>query len=496
MKFSLNAIAAAAGPLWFGTEESHIAVLDAIEQVRALEASGPEALKAAILMRGGREDDPFGLPSMMHVEGDVGVIDISGSLINGSAGFWRLFGLTGYEDIKGAVAEALEDKNVKRILLNIDSGGGSVNGVEDAGAFIRKAASVKPVMSFTGGSMGSAAYWLGVSADKIAVARTALAGSVGTLIVHMEMTKALEDAGRKATVFRYGKFKALGHPYEKLTEAAADHFQYLADSSGKVFVSYAAERRGTTPEKFQKTMGEGRVLMGQDAVDAGLADAVMTFEEVMMSMKTLDKRSRTAENPRQSAKDPDMKTRAISKAVILSIMGGTKLEALGLSAPEANASGEAPTAEDVTALTAEATEVQAAFTAAVETAKTAAVTPVKAELTKQVTDLSAKVALLEAGASDLTAKVTASAELAASYAGVVKASIKTMAVALGAADTSASLTGPELLAEHDRLKATFEAKFPGGGVAAVNPPESKTTAASSAPPAAFIAASGAWKAKR
>jgi signal peptide peptidase SppA len=488
MKHSAVAIASAfATSLWFGTEDSYDAVLNAMAQARELEAKGPEALKTAIQMRGGgMGGDPYGLPPLWHVmENGTAVVDIAGSLVNGSAGFYRLFGIVGYEDIKGAIAEALDAKDVKRIVLNIDSGGGAVNGVEDAGSFIRKAASVKPVLTFTGGTMGSAAYWLGSSADHVFAAQTAQVGSVGTLIIAMERSEQMKKDGITAKVFRYGKYKALANSYEKLTADGEEQLQNLADESGKIFVEYAAGRRGTTPEKFQKTMGEGRVFMGRQAAEVGLVDGIMSFDEFAMHAKTLDKRKATAENSRHSAQGTQMKIRAISKAVTLAILGGTKIEALGLSAPVANVEGIAPEAEDVTALTAEAAEVQAAFEAA--TAK--AVLEAKAVSDKALSDLNAKVALLEAGAADLSGRVTASNEMAASYSGVVKASIATMAVALGGTDTGATLQGAALLAEHDRLKELFVKKFPGGQVSATTGSTTgrdETTV--QAPPAAFLAA--------
>lgn len=494
MKLAPIAIAAAAlaGALWFGTEESHLAYVDALDQVRELEAAGPDALKAAIEMRGGGGDDPYGLPPMWEPQGDTAVVSIRGSLVNGTSGFYRLFGITGYEDIKGAVGEALADKNIKRIVLDIDSGGGAVNGVEDAGAFIRNASKVKPVTSFSGGMMGSAAYWLGISADHVYAARTAQVGSVGVLIVHMEMTEALKDMGRKATLFRYGKYKALGHPYEKLTEEASERIQDMANESGKIFVEYAAERRGTTPEKFQKTMGEGRVLMGQKAHDVGLIDAVMSFETLMSSAKKLDKQKPTAENSRQSAKEPEMKIRALSKAVLLMLAAGTAVESLGLTSEVANVSAEKPEAEDVTALTADATEIKAAFEATKNAAVSAAVSAATAPLTKVNADLTAKVALMEAGTTELNAKVTASTELAATYAGPVRNSIAVMCVALGSTDNTAALQGKELMAAHDALAEQFKAKFPTGGVAAVKPATKKDTDTAAKPDPMFLASVGAY----
>jgi signal peptide peptidase SppA len=503
-KLNPISIAAAAfvGTLWFGTDESYLQYMETMAQVQQLEAAGPDALKAAIQMRGGgRGDDPFGLPPLWTAEGETAVVSIKGNLVNGSSGFYRFFGILGYEDIKAAVGEALEDRNIKRIILDIDSPGGAVNGLDEVGSFIRKAAAIKPVVSYTSGSMASAAYWLGISATRVYSSRMAQVGSVGTLIVHMEVTKALEEQGRKATLFRYGHSKALGHPFEKLSEKAAEQIQGMADDSGKIFVQYAADRRGTTPEEFQKTMGEGRVFMGKAALDVGLVDGIMSFEELMAS-KTLDKARATAENPRhsaQAAQGTNMKIRAISQAVILALAAGTKVEALGLAEPVANVEGTKPEADDVSALTAQATEVQAAIDARIKTATeaaaaaaTAASDKVVAAKDSELSALTAKVTLLEAGAADLTSKVTAANTVAATYAGVVKKSITVMATALGVADTGATLTGEALSAEHARLEEAFTKKFPTGGVAAVAKPVEQT-AAEASPSPEFLAAVGGWK---
>lgn len=492
MKLSATALAATVltGSIWFGTEDSLMAVEQAIAQVSALEAAGPDALKNAITMRSGMAD-PFGLPSMLTVHGDTGVVAIRGSLVAGSSGFFRLFGVLGYEDIKEAINAALEDKNVKRIVLDIGSGGGQVDGVIDAGNFIRAASKIKPVISYAGGAMGSAAYWLGVSANQVYSAQTSMVGSVGTLIVTMEVTAALEKEGRKAHVFRFGTHKAMGHPFEKLSAKGEEHFQYLADAAGKIFVDYAAERRGTTPEKFQKTMGEGRVFLGADALEVGLIDGVMSFDQLIANAKSLDKLSGTSNNPRQPsahAQDTDMKLTALSKAVILAIAGGTAVEALGLSSEAANVEGSKPEAEDVTKLTADAAEIHGAFTVAKESAVTAAVAAAKAPLEKAVTDLNAKVALLESGAAGLNAKVTESVETAALAQGIVRNSIATMSVALGATDTSQALQGKALIDAHDALSEQFKKKFPSGAVAAVKPSTEVTKPVEAkAPPAEFLA---------
>lgn len=168
----------------------------------------------------------------------------------------------------------------------------------------------------------------------------------------------------------------------------------------------------------------------------------------------------------------------LSKATVELIMSGVALDKLDLSAPEANVDGVKPEADALAALQAEATllidvvAAQASKAGEVQaqavTAATAPLTAQIATLTEAVTAAQAKVTLAEEAAASLTGKLTASAELAGKQAEIVKTSLSTMSVALGGtADLGASLTGTELLAEHDRLATQFQAKFPAGGVAAV-----------------------------
>src|SRR2546429_129421 len=105
-------LSSTATSLWYGTEESLMVVASALEQIDALQAQGEDSLKTAIRLRGGgSSDDPFQLPSLVETKDGVSVINVSGSLVNGSAGFMRLFGVLGYGDIADALLEAASSKD-------------------------------------------------------------------------------------------------------------------------------------------------------------------------------------------------------------------------------------------------------------------------------------------------------------------------------------------------------------------------------------------------
>ena len=467
--------------LWYGTEDSLLEFFRIQQRAEALEVQGEAAIKAKCAeLRAGRDDGEsvmFGMPPVWEAHDGIAVIDISGPLINGQAGIMRLFGALGYGDIEQAVAEIATDKSVKSVLLRIDSGGGSVNGVSDAGDAIRNLAAIKPVWSFTDGGMMSAAYWLGSSADQVFASKTAQVGSVGTLMVHTEVTKKLEAEGVKKTVIRSGKWKALGNPYEVLSDDAKAEMQAMADEAGNIFVEYVSDRRGVTPDAFQKKMGEGRVFMGRPALEVGLIDGVMTLAGVITAMKKLDKVKSSHQNSRNQG-NATMKA-TLASALVLSLIGGAAVEGLDLKVAAATVEGVEPDADAEAALMAQAQEVKTAADALAAQAVLAAVTPLQtqvSELQAEVTSVKEEMGLAKAAATTLTAERDVALELSESMALILRDSISVMSVALqGAKDAGKDLTGQALLDEHARLATQFKAKYPAGGVAAVGVADSATT---------------------
>lgn len=259
--------------VWYGSEKSFDAVLDAEVQVKALLKSNPKL-------------DEFELPSLMEMQDDVALVNIKGSLVNGSSGWMRIFGITGYDDVAEALLEAVSDKKVKSVVLNVDSPGGSAKGVRQLGDLIKAVGQVKP-MNVYSDSIGSAAYWLGSAGGHITLDEMGLAGSIGALIVHTERSKQMEQDGVKATIIRAGVNKALANPIEPLSEEAKAGLQEIVDASRDLFVNAVADNRGVTASTVESSFGQGKEFMGTKAVAVGLVDKVGTLEDAVAYSKSL-----------------------------------------------------------------------------------------------------------------------------------------------------------------------------------------------------------------
>lgn len=426
-------------------------------------------------------------PTILQKQDNVGIINIKGSLINGEAGFMSYFGVTGYGDIRNALAAAISDPSVGSILLNVDSGGGAVAGVHETAQLIARVNKIKPVVSYTGGTQASAALWLGSSARQSYVAETGIVGSLGVIMIHAERSKQLEDDGIKVTVIRAGTEKATANPYEPLSDAAKASLEEKAQVMYDIFLGHVAEQRGLSTEVADKKFGQGREFIGKQAVEAGLVDAVGSLEDAFMKAKGFaDKIVAKAQAAGQLPKRTNSVVRADNLASVLS----AAVSDIAILADNASTSEGTPmpkplTQEQLAAMAAgvslEATDTPAVAEVPVVTTEpaadapatdTAATSDLASYLTTQVKELQAELVSLKVSAAAQEAALATYASTVDSLATIARASMKTMTVALGG-DTAyiANLSPTELAIEHAKTASVFANKFKVGAVAATNTSE-------------------------
>lgn len=261
--------------IWAGTHDSLDILLDAMASAYAMvEARGTSR-------------DPFELPPLVEVKDGVGIVSLKGPLVSGSAGFMRLFGITGYADFQEALLEAATDKSVKSLMLDVSSPGGAVEGVDEASDMLKQVAALKPVLTYAGGNMLSAGYWLGSGGSRRLASRTSMVGSIGVVVTHIERSRQLEKEGITPTIIRTGKWKALGGPYEPLSDLAKAELEALAQDINQIFEARVATNLNVSQRQVHDKMGQGRQFMGAKAQEIGLVDGIASFQEAFMTAKLL-----------------------------------------------------------------------------------------------------------------------------------------------------------------------------------------------------------------
>jgi ClpP class serine protease len=249
------------------------------ERVLELEAKRPDGGAQAQV----REVDerPY------DVAGRIAIIRVWGTLTR-NWGVGPYSGSTGYDGILTQILYAQNDRAVDKIWMDVNSGGGAVNGLFDLQQAIwsmNGAHGGKPIYAMAADYAYSAAYAIAVAADKVFVPRTGGVGSVGTVALHADLSKALEEEGIKVTVIRAPKRKFRGNPYEALDEETLAHLQEQIDDTTDLFQDRVAECMGIAKSVVSET--EGLDYMGRKAKAIGFVNEVLSEQEAWAKLEEL-----------------------------------------------------------------------------------------------------------------------------------------------------------------------------------------------------------------
>jgi capsid assembly protease len=472
---------------WAGTQASLDMYLATLKRVT--EDGSLAAKMSAGVDNGAAGGDP---PRLYSKQGNIGVISISGPLNNSDSWMNEWLGFTGYPEVRQALLHAVGDASVEHIVLDIKSGGGAVSGVSDTADLIQTInAKVKPVSTYSDGMIASAAYWLGVSASSVTIGNVTEAGSIGVLVMHQEMSKMLEKNGITVNVIRSGQFKALGNSAEPLGALGRETLQAQVDHMAGLFNAHVADAKGTTADLVDKNMGQGRVFIGQQAVDVGLVDAVSNFDTFMSKVQggidSAKQQSKYGANLQQGSHS--MPKTALTQQALAALAAGAVAAPEGVALTPSETAAAAAAAADLQAAADKATADAAAAQALSDAeAAAAAAKPANAEvvamLQSQLGTSQAQVVQLSVDLQ--AAKAAGESTKAGSDAmrPVVRAAVGNLRVALGGSAAGVeALTDDNLIAEHANLAAQFDKKFKAGGVAAVTlPAEADSTTAATDDP--------------
>ena len=216
------------------------------------------------------------------IQPGIAVIPVYGTLVKRTLGLEAASGLTSYAQIADDIDTALKDSAVDGILLDIDSPGGEASGVFELAEHIRKASETKPIWAHANDSAFSAAYAIASAANRITLSKTAGVGSIGVIALHVDQSQHDAKEGLTYTAIYAGSHKNDLSPHQPLTESAHDALQSEVDRLYGMFVSLVAEMRSLDPKKVIGT--EAGLFFGDNAIEAGLADGVGTFEQTLAAL--------------------------------------------------------------------------------------------------------------------------------------------------------------------------------------------------------------------
>lgn len=259
----------------------------------SLRASGVRFDAEEVQSRVGAQSRPVGMAS-----GGVAVIPVFGVISQRIGILGEFSGGTSTEKIMASIKEQLNNSAIDRIVLNIDSPGGSVYGVSELSNFLRQAREEKPITAIANSLAASAAYWIGSSASEFIVTPGGDVGSIGVLTAHQDMSEALEKAGQKVTLISAGKYKTEANPYEPLSEEARAAIQKRVDEYYEEFISSVSINRNVSKSDVKAGFGQGRTVGAKEAKQLGMVDRIATLDETIKRLTS----SRIRSNRMNAAK--------------------------------------------------------------------------------------------------------------------------------------------------------------------------------------------------
>lgn len=259
----------------------------------------------------------------VSVRDGVAVIPITGPIFRHANLFTRISGATSTDVLATDIQTALDDSRVRAILLDIDSPGGEATGINELGDLIYSARDKKRIVAYGGGTVASAAYWLGSAASELVVDDTAQLGSVGVVL---SLRKQDDRPGTKS--YEIVSTNAPNKRPDLDTEEGRAQMQQRADEIADVFLDKVARNRGIPRAEVNDRFRQGGMATGALAVEAGMADRLGSLESLIAELAG----SAPLRNPSRRTTMTVVKTTAELQAAI---EAGTDPATITIAEPQA-----------------------------------------------------------------------------------------------------------------------------------------------------------------
>ncbi|MBI9092191.1 MAG: S49 family peptidase [Desulfobacterium sp.] len=227
----------------------------------------PEALEAK---RGQRLERTW----TVQKRDNVAIMAVHGAISRYDSFLNWIRGGTALEDLALDFKTALDNPEVKAIVLDVDSPGGEAAGINEFAEMVQ--AAKKPVVAYVGNCAASAALWIASAADEVVVNETAELGSLGVVF------------GYRPSESKIVEIVSTASPKKRLDLGSKEgraEIQGRADDLAGIFISQVAKYRGVTEEKVKSDFGQGGIMIAQKAIKAGMADRYGSLEGVITELQ-------------------------------------------------------------------------------------------------------------------------------------------------------------------------------------------------------------------
>ena len=241
---------------------------------------------ALIGMRGGRalaSAGPDKVPTFNETTiqdgsgaGKIAQVSLRGIITSSASGE---LGETMVDDLKMQLHQAAADKDVKAIVLYVDSPGGEVTASDNLYDAVCRARLRKPVVVYMGSLAASGGFYVSCGGSYLMADDTTLTGSIGVIIETLNYESLLGKVGVQSVVFKSGQFKDMLSGARPMTDAEKAYVQNMVMQTYGKFVGIVARERKLPEDQLRTGIADGRVISGRDALNDKLIDGLGQIED-------------------------------------------------------------------------------------------------------------------------------------------------------------------------------------------------------------------------
>lgn len=216
----------------------------------------------------------------------IAVIPLSGVIAHGQPG---ALGDDMVEDFKHALEQAREDKDVKAVVISVDSPGGEITASDVLYHSLKEFSKHKPSVIYFNSIGASGAYYTACGASYIMCNATTFTGSIGVIISTLNYRELFGKIGLQSVVFKSGKFKDMLNGAREMTPEEQAYIQGLVMQSYDRFVGIVAKARNLDEQSLRTGVADGRILSGTDALASKLVNQLGYIEDAFRKARELGK---------------------------------------------------------------------------------------------------------------------------------------------------------------------------------------------------------------
>lgn len=217
----------------------------------------------------------------------IAIIDVEGTLSTGRGLPLIGSGENQVSFLTEKLDRARSDRNVKAVILRINSPGGTVTASELMHREIKhfRSTTGKPVVAVMMDVAASGGYYIACACDEIVAHHSTVTGSIGVIMQLFDVTGTMRMIGVTPNTIKSGEQKGGGSPFEEMSAEQRAIFQSVIDEMYGQFVSAVDEGRPELSEDRVRELADGRIYTARQAIEVGLIDRIGTMRQTLGELK-------------------------------------------------------------------------------------------------------------------------------------------------------------------------------------------------------------------